>query len=127
MAACDVLSAISQLPTDIQSVIHGFHRLNEIESKQRDLHSMMVKHLGFYADSARYTCRFSDFYFADLDVMAETTEVFHELMDMPRCTRISPRSFVDYYGVDDFDDVACKQMELKERVVHQIEKRKLIE
>ena len=96
---------------------------------QRQMFSKMVKHLEFYAVSARYTAPFSDYYFADLDVMKETTEVFNELLNtpIPTSNRIDERSFADYYGVDDFDAVACRQHELKSRVLSQVADLKLIE
>lgn len=123
----DILSAISHLPFDIQEIIYKKHRLNEIEEMQRRVFSKMVKHLDFYADSARYTAPFSEYYFADLDVMSETDEVFEEMMNEPRSQAIDERSFCAYYGVDGFDSVACRQHELKGHVLGEIGKLRLIE
>jgi hypothetical protein len=122
MSTVDILSFVSMLPCDIQGVVYGFHRLNEIESKQRSIFSKMVKHLDFYADTARYSAPFSEYYFSELDTMAETDEVFQEMADIPKSAVVDERSFVEFYGVDDFDKVACKQHELKNRVLQQIGK-----
>lgn len=123
----DILTAIAELPCDVVGIIAEFHRLNGIEEEARRHHSKAMDILNRLAASAKWECSFPEYVFAELDVI----HVWDRDDDVEYLGSSDVVDTRDYpaicYGVDVFDSVACRQIELKNNVLYQIEKLHLIE
>lgn len=132
MATNDILTAIADLPRDVQVIIHRLHKLNVIEDTQRAAHAKVVQVLERMASCARWQRPFADWVLCELECDGVGFDEIYEDTCFNVDDDLKPYDECDYpavvYDVDVFDRVACWQHMLKAKLMHKIENTvKLIE